>query len=296
MLGDLYPFYLIQEENKVNIPILYINYAIEIIFISLATYYILKYKYYKHHIISIVIIVILCIITDILLKYFIDANANFVIYSIILILADIFLYTYFKYLIDNKYYYYLDVLSIYGIFGFICYFLSFIIIIIIHKLNGSYEIFKEFYYFYSEKGVFHMIFRFIIFGLLLQGFCADILEFLMLDKLTPNYIIICFEIGRIPSNLIKIESSGRLLVLIVSVFQFLSLLFYLEILEFNFCSLNENTKKNIKERELSQVDIIDKNDEDDISGIDGYSITENNKDTEGEIEACDVKGEELINK
>ena len=133
-------------------------------------------------------------------------------------------------------------------------------------------------------------------GLLLQGFCADILEFLILDKLTPNYIIICFEIGRIPSNLIKIESSGRLLVLIVSVFQFLSLLFYLEILEFNFCSLNENTKKNIKERELSQIDIIDKNDEDDISGIDGYSITENNKDTEGEIEACDVKGEELINK
>ncbi len=38
-------------------------------------------------------------------------------------------------------------------------------------------------------------------------------------------------------------------------FQIIFLLFYLEILEFNFCHLNENTKRNIRDREQSQSSI-----------------------------------------
>ena len=94
----------------------YLNDAIELIIISLATYFILKYKYYKHHIISIVIIVIVCIFTDIFLKNFTDTDGYKVISSITLILADSFLYSYFKYLIDYKYYYYLDILYIYMVY------------------------------------------------------------------------------------------------------------------------------------------------------------------------------------
>ena len=62
---------------------------------------------------------------------------------------------------------------------------------IIHILNGSYEIFFQFYYFYIKKGALYIIFRF-LFGLIFVGFFADILEFLMLDKLSPNYIIMGF--------------------------------------------------------------------------------------------------------
>ena len=294
MADELSPFYLKQEDEKKDDSSreLYLNYAIEIIIFTLATYFILKYKYYKHHFISIAIMAFLCIITDIILKNFSQTNIYIVISSITYILTNTFLYNYFKYLIDFKYYY-LDILFIYGIFCFICYFLSFIIIIIIHRSNGSYEIYKEFYYFYNEKGVLYMIFRFIIFGLLLQGFVADILEFLILDKLSPIYIIIGFEMGMIPSNIIANEDSNRLLVLIVSVLQFLSLLFYLEILEFNFCSLNENTQKNIKERELSETDISDKIDEVNNCEIDGgYFLTVNDKGNEIEMEMFDELNEE----
>ena len=35
--------------------------------------------------------------------------------------------------------------------------------------------------------------------------------------------------------------------------QFISLLFFLEILEFNFCNLNLNTKKSIQERETTTM-------------------------------------------
>ena len=102
--------------------------------------------------------------------------------------------------------------------------------------------------------------------------------------------------GRIPFNLITNEGFDRWIVLIFSVIQFLSLLFYFEILEFNFCSLNENTRKNIKERELSQILIISKSDEDNNSGVNGYYITDDNKGNETDTDSKDEKKLELTKK
>ena len=297
MANELSPYYLKPEDEKNDITSreLYLNDAIELIFISVTTYFVLKYKYYKHHILSIGIIAILCVITDVLLKTFSSTNPYTIITSITLILADSFLYTYFKYLIDYKYYYYLDILYIYGIFGFICYFISFAIIMIVDAARGSYDIFYQFYYLYLFKGVFHMILRFIIFGLILQGFAIDILEFLMLDKLSPNYIIICFELGRIPSNLMENKDFDRWLVLILSVLQILFLSFYLEILELNFCGLNSNTRRNIKNRESSQFIIMGTRDEDKYS-IGGYNIPGNEKSNEAEMTMVNNKSEESFGK
>ena len=100
-----------------------------------------------------------------------------------------------------------------------------------------------------------MVFRF-FFGLIFVGFFADILEFLMLYKLTPNYVIIGYELGRIPSNLIDIEDYKIWIILVISLLQIISLSFYLEILEYNFCSLNKNTRRNIKDREHAQTEIL----------------------------------------
>ena len=46
---------------------------------------------------------------------------------------------------------------------------------------------------------------------------------------------------------------NNLLFLIPAFFQIVSLLFYLEILEFNFCNLNKNTKRNIIQREEEEM-------------------------------------------
>ena len=62
----------------------------------------------------------------------------------------------------------------------------------------------------------------------------------------------------------------------------MTLLFYLEIFEFNFCSLNKNTKKNIEEREktLSSKNSSENNilpdDESEIE-IKGYIIKDDTK-------------------
>ena len=276
MANTLSPYYLKEDEEEKDETSrdLFINDAIELILITLGTFVFLKYKYYIHHIISIIIIFIVCIITDIILNNFNQTNTYNVISSIVLIVADTFLYSYFKYLIDYKYYFFIDILFIYGIFYFICYLISFFIIIYTHKLNGSYEIIFQFYNYYIEKGIGYILFRF-FFGLIFIGFFADILEFLILYKLTPNYVIIGYEIGRIPSNLIGIEDYKKWIVLILLLCQIMSLSFYLEILEFNFCSLNKNTGKNIKDRERSQTQIS--NDDNDNFSVhelsEGYYIS-----------------------
>ena len=49
------------------------------------------------------------------------------------------------------------------------------------------------------------------------------------------------------------------------------LFFYLEILEFNFCGLNRNTKKNIQEREEKEIRRKE----------DFYSVSDDNSDIDG---------------
>ena len=86
------------------------------------------------------------------------------------------------------------------------------------------------------------------------GFSVGIIEFLILDKITPNYVVISYEMGRIPASIVVTEGIERWLLLIVSIFQIIGLVFYLEIFEYNFCSLNKNTKRLISERMLLDSD------------------------------------------
>ena len=142
---------------------------------------ILKYKYYIHHVLSIIIIIILSLIIDLVLENYTHSNTFSLIGSIGFIIADGLQYTYLK------------------------------------------------------------------------------------------YIIIGFEIGKIPSNIIETENDKKWVVLVLSILQVLSLLLYLEIIEFNFCKLNKNTKKNIERRLLLQSN--EDNEENEIT-IKDYDISE----------------------
>ena len=125
-------------------------------------------------------------------------------------------------------------------------------------MNDTNRIFFEFYDYYNTKGKFTLVLRFIK-GLIITGFIGDILEFIILNKMSPNYIIISFETGKIPLIIIKFVMQDyekrklKVLILVAILILFIlyviTLLFYLEIFEFNFCSLNKNTKRNIEKRE-----------------------------------------------
>ena len=230
-----------------SISELYVNDAIEIIFLTLITYFILKYKYYKHHIISISAFVLLSVIIDILVKNFSRANTFLVFNSIFYVLADSLLYSYYKYLFESKYYYFLDVLVIEGIMYLIISVISFLIILLVQSISDSKTLITLFSEYYEQFNIWKIIFQF-FFSLIITGFSGCLLEFIIVKELTPNYVIIGYELSKIPASIIINEGINRWIVLVISIFQIICLLFYLEIVECNFCSVNNNTRKSISER------------------------------------------------
>ena len=255
-----------DEENKPTGQLFIID-GIEIIFITLITYFILKYKYYIHHIISIIIFVILCIIIDIILKNYIYTDTYTVISSILVVIADTFIYTYFKYLIASKYYFFLDVLLSIGSFDFVLSMVTISIILISQKINGNNTLIFNFFLLYRKHGISGIILPYLI-SSIFKGFLLGLVEFLILNELTPNYIKIAFELSKTPLAIYSIGGTNRWIILVISIFQILSLLFYLEIFEYNFCELNKNTKKSILDRVHKDLNNDDNDDEIDIKGFD----------------------------
>ena len=113
----------------------------------------------------------------------------------------------------------------------------------------------------------------------------------ILDMLGPNFVYLSYLIGKIPSAIISIEGNNRWIVLVLSIFQILFILFYLEILEYNFCTLNKNTKKSIRERE-HRISICENNDDDNEIDIIGYDVSESVKMQEEINEMNEIYEEE----
>ena len=266
-----------EEKNDYSREIYFI-YGIEIIIISIISYFWLKIRYYIHHMISIIFIVLLCVIIDLLLGNFLHIYTYSIYSAIINILADTSIFTYTKYLVERKYYYNMDILFIYGIFNAIIYFISLIYTIVIQSKNGTNVVIFQFYEFYKEYGAGAMVSRFFI-GIFIRGFYLNMLEFLIVERLAPTYIIIGYEIGLLPSALaIAKEEHTKLWPLIIMfILQSIGLLFYLEMFEFNFCSLNKNTRKQIYERGQLQLQLQERKLSNSTITFKGYDISENIK-------------------
>ena len=292
MLHRLTPFYFLKKgknDNNNKYREMFINDSLEIIFITIVTYFFLRYKYYIHHIISLIFLVILSVIFDLVLGNFIQNNTTLVITSIFYVLISSVMYTYFKYLMQNKYYHYMDILFIMGTFDTIIYIISLSVILIVQSSKGTYELIFQFYEYYKEYGTWKTTSIFLV-GLIPRGFIMFLLEMKSVDLFGPSIIFVSYEISKIPNTLIFTEGTKRWIVLVLSLFQILFILFYLEILEYNFCSLNKNTNKNIREREHrnsiveDNINDIDKdNGDNDEVDIKGYDISESLK-MQGKIE------------
>ena len=126
---------------------------------------------------------------------------------------------------------------------------------------------------------------------------SQLLRLLVLEKLTPNHMLISYEISKLSNVLIKSNSEYRWYSIILFVFQFISLLFFLEILEYNFCDLNFNTIKNIQERELNNM-IMKESDSSINSEIDieGYIVKREKTPEEKEMNLIDKAKKEEAKK
>jgi len=234
--------------QAISVNSIYIGECFQMICYILLSLVILKSKYHIHHIISFILFSIFTVIIDLIFGNFqVLESASFL--YIIPNLVDDLLACFQKYMIDKKYHSYWNILFFFGLFSFIIYSIELIIIII--KDPNDNPIFitirigetKYIILNFFLDAIFYNFLRILITCLILQYFSANhLLVSFALNNLV-NFTIIC------SSN----EYKYYFFFLIPAVFQITSLLFFLEILEFNFCNLNKNTKRNIMLREENEM-------------------------------------------
>ena len=78
------------------------------------------------------------------------------------------------------------------------------------------------------------------------------LTILTIYYFSPNFMLIIIQFSRITQHLTQIEPY-QLYLIIFYVIQFIALMIHLEILELNFCGLNEYTKHNIDLRGIDDL-------------------------------------------
>ena len=246
----VYHYAIHYNQNYVYYRILNAVNGIEIILMSVATFLIFKYKYYLHHIITMIIYCILGFSIDIILGNFKDISYDYVYFFIIFIISEVLIYCHIKYMMDKIYYHYTEVLLYYGIFSVIIKILIYSGYIIYEYENNIEDMLPRLKTYFTETNIWVIIF-FQFLYMIIDGFIYCILLVQILYYLRPNYLIIDDEITNYSGDLFG-DNENRFYTLIPFLLQIFLMLFYFEILEFNYCDLNKNTAKNIEIREENE--------------------------------------------
>ena len=193
---------------------------------------------------------------DIILGNYKIPNYTYIATYIVYICNEVFLWVYIKYMIDKLYYNYIEILIYWGLIGlsFKLFYLSYVLIYEIK--NETSLLFEDLYEYFTETNIFVIIFFQFFYYLSFFGL---------------TYLLLIDEFTVFETNMFYVDTNDKYYTLIPFAFQVLALLFYFEILEFNFCKLNKNTAKNIRKRvgnDVGDDDIgtLKKNDNIDLPG------------------------------
>ena len=151
-------------------------------------------------------------------------------------------------MMDKLYYHYIEIILYWGITGLLAKLIIFSSLILYEYTNDINGYINEIHNYFTETNIFIIIFYKFFSFLLCSGFYY-LLIILMIFYFKPNHAIVTDELYIYELIIFFKDNPNKYYTLIPFMSQILALLFYFEILEFNFCNLNENTIKNIKKRE-----------------------------------------------
>ena len=195
--------------------------ATEILEVSLVTFILLKYKYYIHHIIFMVIFFASGIGNDIILKSYSILEYDYLYIFIIYLINEVILFCYLKYMMDILFYHYNELLILNGIFGLIIKIVIYSGIIIYEHQNDDEKLISSFLNYFEEPNVLRFIFLHCFF-LFLENGIYMLLTLLILYYLKPNHKILVDEIHIYPKGM-----NILLLLLLEKILINIILLFYL---------------------------------------------------------------------
>ena len=269
-----------SELSNPHLSIMCTKEAIEMVVLAIISIIFLKYKYYIHHYISMIIFCIFSAGIDILLDNFKEGlfNQSFVkiILEVLALIAEMANYCYQMYMMRNLVYHYwsvgfslgciLLVINLFTLFGSL----------FMGDPNGDKDAFLNgVYYYFNNVGIGYIILRFLL-QFIFFGFIMTLLKMLTLNNFEINYILISYGISKFSNILLKSKNENKWYSLILFLGQFISLMFFLEIFEYNFCKLNKNTKKNVQLREATDMIMRESINSTDIEGYLIKDIPEKN--------------------
>ena len=223
---------------KTNTWIMYI------LFTSIFYYLFFKSKLYKHHYLSIVIILIIGLVIDFvegnIQKDFTD-NFKLILLSFLRVILLSLNYVLIKYTMEKKYASPYEI----GFFNGLINLILFIIGAVIDNFFIKKFEYKEYFDNFNGKELL------VVLGLMITQFGIYMNLFIIDKKDTPCHIFIVFVFGQLAYyyNLTEISIVSIICLILIL---FFSLIFN-EIIELNFCGLSQNTRKNIILRGDSEV-------------------------------------------
>ncbi len=227
-----------------------LNFVMRFIFIYIIDLIKFQEQIYPHHIISMIINFIVLI--------------SFILFQIKNIITH---YYYIPYIIVINYSYSLSFVLIKYLN--IKYFMN---IYLIASIIGLFKLlFKLFYVFIFFNNSFGEInIKFSLFCLMIS-FIISFLNYYLIYKMGLLYSFICFFLSTYNySIIIAVTEIKNLYLIILLILSIISAMIYLEILELNFCGLNNGLKDKIKERAIQESEKTD----DSISTISFKDINE----------------------
>ena len=241
--------------------------GLEMILLTVASIILLKYKYFIHHIISMAGFILFGNFSDLLLDSYteiIKFGAVPILIQIFGIISDVIYYYYQKYMMEKLFYPYWTISFTAGI-GLALFATANLIYVLVLKEKANPFIVdpQRFYSYFNGNDIGLKVGKIIL--LYILSVVNTILNILNIYYFSPNYILISFQFSKFVDVLINESNSKKYFTIIFFVIQLFFLMIYLEILELNFCNLNQNTKKSIDFR--STIDSSGENGRDSTIGL-----------------------------
>ena len=233
-------FFSLSFEIKSNTWILFILVA------SIFCYLILKFRLFKHHYLSMILIILIGIIIDLVSENLQNDFSNNLTNFILRLLREIIFSLHHvvdKYIMNTKF------VSIYEI----CFYDGLFDII----LFGLFSIF-DYYFFHLDSydeyfNNFNGVELLVVFGQIITQFGMGLSTFLTIKNNSPCHVFIIYVFGQM--GYLKFTKENTIVFICLILMLFLSLIFN-EIIELNFWGLSHNTKRNIIERAVSNEDLL----------------------------------------
>ena len=238
-------YFWITEKNYIN------TWPVNIIFMTLFSYWILKTKLYKHHYLAIATIIIFGIIYNIIMDVFTYENItkNYKNYISFFFTEILFSLNYFliKYFMHIKYMISYEILFYEGVFELTLGIITYIITTSINKLDNFIDFCKE-----IKENPLQVL---VIIGLIIINFLYNTFLFIIIDAFSPfhiflsnvlsEFIVFIYTFFEFNENYDYTKIILGFILLILCLFM---ILVYIEIIELNFCGLSNMTIKNIELR------------------------------------------------